>query len=139
MGGVHAHHQPVAAFAQQSGDLEREGSEAAFVAAKPLAVEPGLGGIVRRAEPQEIAHARLRDGVEAALVPDEALIVPHLRRVRQPACREHGTRRGVHIVFEQRQRVRRTRLLDIDVIPATMAAPGGVAVEARDAVAIGID
>ena len=136
---VHPDHQPVAAFAQQTGDLERERGEAALVAADPLAVEPGLGGIVRRAEAHEVAHARLRRGVEAALVPDEALIVAHLRRMGQPARRELGPRRGVHVVFVERQRIGRARRLDVDVVPAAVAGPRLAAVEPRDAVAVGVD
>ena len=139
MGRVHSDHEAVAARAQQPGHFERERREAAFVRAEPLAVEPGLGGIVRRAEAHEIPHAFARRGIEAALVPDQSLVVAHLRRVGQPARRQLGPRRGVHVVLVERERVRRARRVDIGVVPAPVPGPRFAAMEARHAVAIGID
>ena len=108
--GVDRRRQPVVARAQQPVTSNANGVKPPSCSPEPLAVEPDLGGDNWPRRSAGTALAGVRRGVEAALVPDQALIIAHLGRMGQPGRGQRGDRRVVEIVLVQRERVGCARL-----------------------------
>src|SRR4030095_10161107 len=77
--GVDADRYLVASRTKELCQLDRERREAAEVAERLLPIDVDVRAIVDGAEPDKGALAGLQLEVERALVPDEAVVVAHLR------------------------------------------------------------
>ena len=103
------------------------------------AVEEDQGAVLDGAEAEEGALPGAVRGGEASLVPDEAVIMAQGRILGDPGRGQVGGRRAGHVIFEQGVGIGALDLRDVDILPAAVAVAGGIAVEAGDAVAIGVD
>jgi hypothetical protein len=100
--GVHAHHHDVLALVQGRRHLEIEGREAPHVAADRFAVDPDLRLVVRRPEVEERPPPCGRVGLEAALVPDGALVEQEPRILAVPVPGHRERRRAREVVLDAR-------------------------------------
>ena len=107
--------------------------------ADELAVDVNVGVIIDRPEAQERTLTGLGVHGKMALVPDEAVVPAHVRRMGDKGLRQVDHRRAVHVIFVQRLWIRVHGRGGVDVVVAPVPGRSLAAVEAGEAVAIRID
>jgi hypothetical protein len=120
----------VVARAHQPGHLERERREAALVLAEALAVQPHRRALRRRSELHERAAARLKGGVEAALIPDRPFVIEQVGALRVPVAGHLQRRRACEVVLDEVRLVARLGVVEV-AVRARLAAVVEAAVVVR--------